>query len=162
MEKSSKYTGVYRYVLKDGDIAYYYTYKDTFGKLHRVKAGRHSAGYREIDASHQRIAAIQKDKEMPEALRSKKLGKKKVVTFQDLADRYYTDRKDMKSYQDSIGKYNKIIKPVLGSRNVLTIKFEDLEKFQQELADKFLYAGNNSTLFLFLSWFRGYSGALGC
>ena len=31
----------------------------------------------------------------------------------------------------------------------------------QELADKFLYAGNNSTLFLFLSWFRRYSGAIG-
>jgi integrase len=137
------YTGVYQNVLKSGDIAYYYTYKDSYGKLHKVKAGRHSEGYREIDASHQRIIAMQKDKEKPEALRIKKMARKKIITFQELADKYYEDKKEMKSHSDSLGKYNNVIKPVLGAKNVLTISFGDIEQLQRDLSERYAPASVN-------------------
>ena len=143
MEKSSKYTGVYRNKLQNGDITYYYTYKDTYGKLHKIKAGRHSEGYREIDASHQRIAAMQADKDKPEALRIKKMARKNVVTFQELADKYYDDKKEMKSHYDSLSKYNKVIKPVFGTQNVMTITFQEIEQFQRELAETYAPASVN-------------------
>ena len=106
MKKIKDEVGLYKRELANGDKTYYYTFKDTYGKTHQVKAGRHSEGYRIADARNQRLAAIAKDQDKPEALLIKKKKKKNVVSFQDLADRYYTDKKNMKSYQDSINKYN--------------------------------------------------------
>ena len=146
MEKSAKFTGVYRNKLKDNDLTYYYIYKDTFGKAHQVKVGRHSSGYREKDAYNQRLAAIAKDQDNPEALLIKKLKKKDIKTFQDLADKYYSDNKKMKSYQDSINKYNDKIKPVFGKQNVLAITFDDIKKFQDGLIEN--YSGSTVNYFM--------------
>lgn len=143
MKKIENETGLYKHELANNDIAYYYTFKDTFGKLHRVKAGRYSEGYRINDARNQRLAAIAENKDKPEALLVKKMKKKNVITFQDLADRYYTDKKNMKSYQDSINKYNDKIKLVFGNVNVLAIKFEDIEQFQDDLIEEYAPASVN-------------------
>jgi len=113
MEKIKGEVGLYQRKLANGDKTYYYTYKDTYGKTQKVKAGRYSEGYRIADARNQRLAAIAANKDKPEALLIKKKQQKDVITFQDLADRYYTDKKNMKSYQDSINKYNDKIKPVV-------------------------------------------------
>jgi len=143
MEKIENTIGLYRHELANGDITYYYTYKDTYGKTQQVKVGRHSAGYRINDARNQRLAAIAENKDKPEALLVKKLKRKNLITFQDLADRYYSDKKNMKSYQDSINKYNDKIKPVFGNINVLAIKFEDVEQFQMELMEMYAPASVN-------------------
>ncbi|MDF1876143.1 hypothetical protein JHD48_10405 [Sulfurimonas sp. SAG-AH-194-I05] len=106
-------------------------------KTQDVKVGRYSEGYRIADARNQRTATIAKNKDNPEALLIKKNRKKNIITFQDLADRYYTDKAKMKSYQDSINKYNDKIKPVFGKKNILAIKFEDVEQFQSDLIEEY-------------------------
>ncbi len=143
MEKIKGEVGLYQRKLANGDKTYYYTYKDTYGKTQKVKAGRYSEGYRIADARNQRLAAIAANKDKPEALLIKKKQKKDVITFQDLADRYYADKKNMKSYQDSINKYNDKIKPVFGNENVLAIKFEDIEQFQMDLMEMYAPASVN-------------------
>lgn len=52
--KSKSNVGVYREVLINGDISYYYTYKDIDGKKRWIKVGRQSNGYSERDAVVQR------------------------------------------------------------------------------------------------------------
>ncbi len=143
MEKIDKEVGLYKNKLANGDITYYYTFKDTFGKTHQVKVGRYSQGYRIKDARSQRLAAIAENQDKPEALLIKKMKKKNVITFHDLANRYYTDKKNMKSYQDSINKYNDKIKPVFGDMNVLAINFEDIEQFQMDLMESYAPASVN-------------------
>ena len=135
MEKIEGEVGLYEHKLANGDTTYYYTFKDTFGKTHQVKVGRHSESYRIRDARSQRLDAIAKNRDKPEALLIKKKQKKNVILFQDLADRYYTDKKNMKSYQDSINKYNDKIKPIFGKMNIQAIKFEDIEQFQMDLIE---------------------------
>jgi len=135
--------GLYKYPMENGDITYIYTYKDSSGKMREVKAGRHSDGCRIADIRNQRRDAISKDKNRPEPLLLQKKRKKEIITFQDLADRYYTDKAKMKSYQDSINKYNDKIKPLFGNKNVLSIKFEDLEQFQADLLEAYAPATVN-------------------
>ena len=154
MKKIKNEIGLYENVLANGDKTYYYTFKDTLGKTHYVKVGRHSAGYRIADARSQRINAISKNRDNPEALLIKKKQKKNVVYFQDLADRYYLDKKNMKSYQDSINKYNKNIKPVFGNMNVQAIKFEDIEQFQMDLMEEYAPASVNYFLAIVKSIFN--------
>ena len=143
MEKIKDEVGLYEHKLANGDTTYYYTFKDTFGKTHQVKVGRHSESYRIRDARSQRLDAIAKNRDKPEALLIKKKQKKNVVSFQDLADRYYADKKNMKSYQDSINKYNDKIKPIFGKMNVQAIKFEDIEQFQMDLMESYAPASVN-------------------
>lgn len=143
MEKIKKEVGLYRNKLASGDTTYYYMFKDVYGKAHQVKVGRHSQGYRINDARNQRLAAIAENQDKPEALLIKKMKKKNVITFQDLADRYYVDKKNMKSYQDSINKYNDKIKPVFGNINVLAINFGDIEQFQMDLMESYAPASVN-------------------
>ena len=143
MDKIEKEVGLYEHKLANDDKTYYYIFKDTFGKTHQVKVGRHSEGYRIADARSQRTDAIAKNRDKPEALLIKKKRKKNVVTFQDLADRYYIDKKNMESYQDSINKYNDKIKPIFGKMNVLAIEFEDIEQFQMDLMEGYAPASVN-------------------
>lgn len=135
--------GLYKYPLINDDFTYYFKYKDTYGKTQDVKVGRHSEGFRIADAKNQRIAAIAKNKDNPEALLIQKKRKKNVITFQDLADRYYKDKAKMISYQDSINKYNDKIAPLFGKKNVLAIKFEDVEQFQSDLIEEYAPASVN-------------------
>ena len=143
LEKIKNEIGLYKYQLKNGDVTYYYKYKDSYGKTQDVRVGRSSESYRINDARIARTAAIAKDRENPEALLIKKNRKKNIITFQDLADRYYKDKAKMKSYQDSINKYNDKIEPIFGKKNVLSIKFEDLEQYQADLLERYAPATVN-------------------
>ena len=154
MKKIKNEIGLYEHVLANGDKTYYYTFKDSFGKTHQVKVGRYSENYRIADARSQRLKAISKNRDNPEALLVKKKQKKNIVYFQDLADRYYLDKKNMKSYQDSINKYNKNIKPVFGNMNVKAIKFEDIEQFQMDLMEEYAPASVNYFLSIIKSIFN--------
>ena len=143
LEKIDEEIGLYKYSLSKDDFTYYFKYKDKFGKTTDVKVGRYSEGYRLQDARNARADAIVEQRNSPEPLLIKKNKKKIVITFQDLADRYYKDKAKMKSYQDSINKYNDKIKPIFGKMNVLAIKFEDIEQFQMDLMEGYAPASVN-------------------
>lgn len=143
MVKIEDEIGLYENELVNGDKTYYYKYKDKFGKTIDVKVGRYSEGYRLQDARNARADAIVEQRKTPEPLLRQKNKKRIVITFQDLADRYYIDKKNMKSYQDSINKYNDKIKPIFGKKNVLAIKFEDIEQFQMDLMEMYAPASVN-------------------
>lgn len=153
-EKIKGETGLYKYNLANGDCTYFYTYKDSFGKVKEGTVGRYSSGYRIVDARNARIAAIAKDKDNPEALLILKKRKKQTITFQDLANRYYKDKSKMISYQDSINKYNDKIAPVFGKQNVLAMKFEDIEQFQSDLIEGYAPASVNYFLAIVKSIFN--------
>jgi len=143
LEKIKDEIGLYTYRLSKDDFTYYFKYKDKFGKTNDVKVGRYSEGYRLQDARNKRAAAIVDQKNSPDPLLIQKKKKKNIITFQDLADRYYKDKAKMKSYQDSINKYNDKIKPIFGNKNVLAITFEDVEQFQADLIEEYAPASVN-------------------
>lgn len=58
--KSKSHTGVHREKLLDGDVSYYYAYRDSQGKKRWVKVGKKSEGYLERDAVVQRREAVAK------------------------------------------------------------------------------------------------------
>ena len=115
LKKIKNEIGLYQYSMSNGDITYYFKIKDAYGKTHDVKVGRHSEGFRIVDARNQRIAAIAKDKDNPKALLIQKQQKKNIITFQDLADRYYKDKAKMNGtwlYKDLALDFFRYLDPV--------------------------------------------------
>lgn len=141
-EKSKKFTGVYREVLKDGDISYYYTYKDNDNKLNWIKVGKKSEDIREIDAHHRRLDTLnlQRNGELPEFIKKKQ--KIKQITLNEVADEYfkYLKLKDKtpkkRNTKETYGKYINRIEPYFGKSAVKEISKIEFEKYLYGLKAK--------------------------
>ena len=91
--KSKKYSGVYLNHLKDGDITYYITYKDEFGKKVFFKIGKKSDGITEVTANLKRSEAINQINLGMDPLAHKK--KKNIITLEKLAKIYFFENRCM-------------------------------------------------------------------
>ncbi len=91
----TKKTGVYYNLLADGDKSFYFSYKDINdnNKLKWVQVGKYSDGIREVNAFNLRAEQIAKMKHGKDitAIANKK--KKRIVTFDVLAQTYFEDKK---------------------------------------------------------------------
>jgi integrase len=130
--KSKKFEGVYHYVLKNKDISYSITYKDSENKTVRKKIGRKSEGITEAYCSQIRYETISKLKndELPPKIALQK--KQNVITLNELAE-FYFETKESKSKHKYEGKYNLRIKDTLGGKDVRYLTEKDFKKFQQTL-----------------------------
>ena len=130
--KSKKYEGVYQYKMKNGDISYSITYKDSNNKAIMKKIGRKSEGVDEPYCNQLRnetIVKIRNDELPPKITASKK---QNIVTLDSLWE-FYKETKDTKSLKKYEGKYQLRIQPHLGEKDVRYITEGDLLKFQNTL-----------------------------
>lgn len=135
MIKTNK-TGVYYNLLTDNDKVFYFTYKDINDltekgnpKLKWVKVGKYSEDFREVNAVNLRAEQLVKMKhgEDIRAVASKK--KVKAVTLNDLALKYFEDKK---INNERIRKYENYLKLEIGNKNINNIS----KQIIQTLLDK--------------------------
>jgi len=126
---SSKYTGVYRESLANGDVSYYFTYKDLDKKKKWIKVGLHSEDVREKDAYERRLDTLNHLRlgEVPNFI--KKRTQENKITVNEIANKYFQflfnkDKTNNKrNHKETLGKYTNRISPVFGN-----IAVEDLSK----------------------------------
>ncbi len=146
--KSKSHTGVYRENLLDGDVSYYYTYKDSQGKKRWVKVGKKSEGYSERDAVVQRREAIAKTVMNNTPVYVQK-NRKRSVTVRELAKKYFSEKTEMKNHRDAYLKYYNIIDPEFGHRDIYTVQISEIRNFKESLRLKYRPASVNYYLALF-------------
>ena len=138
MQKSKKYTGVYLYKKTNGDITYYITYKDNNNKTKKLKIGDKSKGITEPYCKQKRdeiINSIKLGEDLPHVAKRKK---KKVITFDEIANIYFEDRAlyNRNNFRE-IKRYEKHIKEVFGNFDIDDITADDIKKFQKDKASKY-------------------------
>jgi len=135
---SKKHTGVYQESLADGDVSYYFTYKDFDKKKKWVKVGLHSEDVREIDAHHKRQETLNHLRlgEVPNFIKVR--NKEKKITVNEVAEQYFEflhnkdKTRNKRNHKETLGKYKNKLAPVLGK-----VAVEDLKKTHiQILLDK--------------------------
>ena len=132
---SKKYgTSVQHYKKKNGDIAFYITYKDEYNKLKRLKIGDKSSGVNEQYCYQKRIEILNSIRlgEEPPVLANKK--KKKIVTLDDIAEIYFKQKEvhakdNVKSYQ----KYSTKLKVYFGQMNIYDITPDKILEYQLKM-----------------------------
>ena len=133
MVKSKKHTGVYQKILANGDVSYYYNYKDLDGKKIWKLVGKKSNSYSERDAVNERRKALAEISTSSEPLYIRKQKLNCVVKIRDLAKKYFDEKTEMKNHRDAYLKYINEIEPVFGSKNVYNLKADDIENFKKAL-----------------------------
>jgi len=141
MIKSKRFTGVYLNHKKNGDISYYIKYRDLDNRLISIKIGNKSDGdggtiITEPYCNQKRMEYItlSKNGELPPAVEKKR--QKKIITFDELANIYFENKKrHNKSNKQSKGRYKNIISPLIGYKNVIKITKSDIENIQKKLID---------------------------
>ncbi|MFK5882631.1 MAG: site-specific integrase [Sulfurospirillum sp.] len=131
--KSKSHTGVYREKLLDGDISYYYTYKNSQGKKKWVKVGKKSEGYSERDAVVQRRETMAKTLINNEPLYIQK-NRKNSVTVRELAQKYFSEKTEIRNHRDAYLKYCNIIDPEFGHRDIYTVQISEIRDFKDSLS----------------------------
>lgn len=143
----TKKTGVYYNSLEDGDKVFYFNYKDindldknSKPKLKWVKVGKYSDGIREINAFNLRAEQLSKMQHGEDITVIATKKKKEIVTFDDLAQTYF---KDKKSTLNRMSRYNIHIKDIIGNKDIHKISKESIEKLLKDIEAKGL---SNQTL----------------
>ena len=130
--KTSK-TGVYYTVAKDGDKIFYFSYKDQENKKHWVKVGSYKDGFRianAVELRNEQIAKMKHGKDIRAVAQKKK---KAIVTFSDLAQKYFLDKNSTKN---RMSRYNIHIKDMIGNKDINKIERRDIEKLLDEIEAK--------------------------
>jgi integrase len=137
--KSKKHVGVYQHLLANGDVSYYYNYKDIDGKKVWVCVGKKSDGYSERDAASQRRKVLADISYVDEPLYIQKRKQQEIIKVRELAQKYFDEKKDMKNYRDAYLKYLNQIDPFFGDKNIYKVKVEDVRDFKKYLIEKKKY-----------------------
>lgn len=133
MIKSQKHTGVYQKLLENGDISYYYSYKDIDGKKVWKCIGKKSNGYSERDAVAQRRKALSEISSLDEPLYIQKRKQQEVIKVRVLAQKYFDEKTSMKNHRDAYLKYLNKIDPIFGNKNIYKVTVEDIKNFKESL-----------------------------
>lgn len=136
---SSKYDGIFyreSFTNSKSDKTYYISYKEN-GKSKEKKIGKYSEGIRVDYCKAIRDKAINDIRLGNDNTILKESKRTKVVTLNDIANRYFDDKalynKSNKKIEQS---YIKSIKPIIGKIDINSISIVELEKVQKELASK--------------------------
>ena len=137
MIKSKRFAGVYQNKMKNGDVSYYFTYRDTndldskgIARFKRVKVGTKSGKVTEEYTSTKRmqtINALKLGEDSPI-----KYAKKKQFTFQDGFDDYMVWAKtNKKTWKRDSDLYNLHLIP-LHNKELVKLTKKDFEKIRNE------------------------------
>ena len=136
-----KYEGVWKNILKNGDISFYINYRDEHNKPKKVLVGKKtsSSEFSARDAYSKLIEVkykIQHDQEP--TIKGSRVNK---IKLDDLWKVFYEQAKfSKKSHQMDKWNYDKHIAPVFGNKAVKSLKSLDLENFKQDLTQTGLAA----------------------
>ena len=136
-----KYEGVWKNILKNGDISFYINYRDEFNKPVKVLVGKKtpSSDFTARDAYSKLIEVKYKLQHGEEpTIKGTKVNK---IKFDDIWQEFFKYAKaNKKSWQMDMWNYDKHLKPIFGSKVVKNLKALDFEKFKQDLTAKKLSA----------------------
>ena len=130
---SKKYEGVQYYLKADGTKSYYVRYKDEENKLKRVKIGNESDGTTEVYCKNKRIEILNAQNKGEQPPKIIKHHRKKILTLNEVADKYFATKGSSRSTFDRLSKYNKHLAPVLGHRQITSITKNDLMNIQDSI-----------------------------
>lgn len=131
--EDSKYQGIYKEELADGDYTFKITYKDLYGKKKWQTIGREKRDNITITKCfniRSKILLDQKFGENKQFIQTKKQ-KREEVTLNDVYELYIIDirgRSKEKNVKDNISKYNKHLKDNFGELSLYDIKQSDIQK----------------------------------
>ena len=154
--KSKRYTGVYYRQKKDGDLTYYFIYKNVSSKkpiCHKV--GLKSQGITEqyVYAKRSQTLLELRNGEVPQILRG---SKQHIVLFSDIAD-YYFDNRVTRSSERRRKLYNLRLKPEFGDMNIYSIKPSQILRFRNNNTPKLSNHTVNMYIELMSTIFNYYS-----
>lgn len=133
---SKKYEGVQYYLKANGTKSYYIRYKDEYNILKRVKIGDDSEGITEVYCKNKRIEILNAQNLGEQPPKIVKNHRKKIITLNEVANKYFSSKDNTMSTHERLSKYNKHISPVLGDRAIKSIKKSDLEDLKKEIVEK--------------------------
>lgn len=153
MIKSKKFQGVYHRAKMNGDITYYFLYRDEDNKSKFQKVGLKSSGITESHVYELRNNTILslKSGELPPNIVKKSRYDTKI---DDIANFYFTNHKTV-STEKRFRQYNNRLKSHFGHISIYNVSIEHIEKFKQKMATSvsphtiILYLELLSTLFNF-------------
>lgn len=123
----TKFTGVYYHLLQDNDKVYYITYKDLLtNKKVWLKIGKYTEGVREAYCNQKRneiITKLRLGEEPPVAAKNKK---KQINSLVDIAEQYFTQRKDNETTKSDKAIFEYYISPY----------FNDIDSIDKSSLDK--------------------------
>lgn len=158
MERSKKYNGVYLNYLKNGDITFYFTYKDIDNRLKWEKVGKQSEGITQNLCNQKRIEVLNQIRlgEQPKSISKRK--KKNIITLDEISEMYFEHISLKSDCKNSISRYNNHIKPKFGKKDINSITKKEIEKLQKEKAKKLADKTVNHIMQLFGTIYNYYNG----
>ena len=128
----TKKTGVYYNLLENGDKSFYFNYRDKNdnNKLKWVQVGKYSEGIREINAFNLRAEQLSKMKHGEDITAIVVKKKKEIVTFDNLAQKYFQDKNSTKN---RMSRYNIHIKDIIGNKDIKNINRETIKELLQQV-----------------------------
>lgn len=130
---SKKYEGVQYYIKADGTKSYYVRYKDEENRLKRVKIGDEDDGTTEVYCKNKRIEILNAQNKGEQPPKIVKNHRKKIITLDDVADKYFSSKDNSTSTHERLSKYNKHLSPELGKCSITNIKKSHLEELQKNI-----------------------------
>lgn len=135
----ANYRGVYKKTLKNGDLTYYYVFKNQEKKNKWIKYGNKSDGTTARTTFNKRMEVLKdiRDGKTPDL--GSKTKKTTAITLDTIAENYfiYLEIKDKtpnkRNTKETLGKYHNRIAPVLGNLTVIEIKKSHIENFLNNL-----------------------------
>lgn len=129
--KSKRYKGVYSRKSVDGDISYYYTFKDEDNKIHYKKVGTKSQGVDEHYVNQIRLETVTSVKlgEVPPKLIRN--SKKNKITVNDMSVFYFSNH-TTKSSEKRQRQYNYRLKSFFGNKSIYDVSKKDIELFRDK------------------------------
>ena len=132
--KSKKYIGVMYKILKNGDRSYYISFK-LGNKYKRIHIGKKSEGITEVFCYQKRNEAINKAKFGDDTSIIKT--KRKIITFQEIAERFFEYNKiNSKNHKHNFSIYKNHIKEFIGGKSIKDISVSNIKKIQDEKLKK--------------------------
>lgn len=130
---SKKYEGVQYYIKADGTKSYYVRYKDEENRLKRVKIGDETDGTTEVYCKNKRIEILNAQNKGEQPPKILKHHRKKIITLNDISNKYFSSKDNSTSTHERLSKYNKHLAPTLGHRDITGITKNDLINIQNHL-----------------------------
>ena len=128
----AKRTGVYYNSLEDDDKVFYFTYNDINDNKKKkwVKVGKYSDGIREINAFNLRAEQLSEMKHGRDITVIANKKKKDIVTFDNLAQKYFQNKN---STPNRMSRYNTHIKDIIGNKDISKIDRESIKKLLKDI-----------------------------